>query len=173
MAAGDVKLAYAASSNLTVTNLASIATSATWVAGWTSGTIDNTSNLYLDYAVTGKITVAAAGLSAGEIRISVYRMLDDTNWPDLFSAGTEGTEGTATIHDVNMRDHGLVVGDVAATDTTASQVYHLEIPSVAALFGGNLPAKFALFIAHSTGANLAASGQQVTTKGSYATVAQS
>ena len=55
MAAGDVKLAYAASANQTVTNLHSLASSQTWVAGWESGLIDNTTNLYEDYRVTAML----------------------------------------------------------------------------------------------------------------------
>lgn len=169
MAAGDVKLAYAASSNLTVTNLASIATSATWIAGWESGAIDNTSNLYTDYRVTAKITVASSGLSAGEIRLYLVGMLDDSTWPDVF----DGTESTETVTDTEMRDAICRLGAMTLTDTTASDVYYLEVPSVSAVFGGNMPAKFVVFITHSTGANLASSGHQVTIKGSYATVAQS
>lgn len=167
----DVKLAFAASSNLTVTNLASIATSADWTAGWTSGTIDNSSNLYSDYLLTAKLTVASSGLSAAQIQIRIYAELDDSNYPDIFSAGTEGTEGTATIHDTATRDNSLVLAKVLTTDTTASQVYSAGPISVASLFGGVCPRKFCVFISHSTGANLAASGQQVTIKGLYYTVA--
>lgn len=165
-AAGDVKLAYAASSNLTVTNLNSLATSSTWVAGWESGAIDNTGNLYTDYRVTAKITVAAASLTAGEIRLYLVGMLDDSTWPDVF----DGTESVETITDTEMRDAICRLGAVTATDTTNSDVYYLDCPSVAAVFGGNLPAKFVIFITQSTGQNLAASGNQVTIKGSYATV---
>lgn len=166
-----VSLSYRASSNLTVTNLASIATSSNWTAGWTSGTIDNTSDLDLDKMVSASFTVAAAGLSAGEIRVVAYAMLDDSNWPDLFSAGTEGTEGTATIHDTEIRDASVVLLWSAITDTTASRVYTMPKQSIAAAFGGTLPPKFALFVAHSTGANFAASGQQVTHIGVKVTVA--
>jgi hypothetical protein len=168
-AAGDVKLAYAASANLTVTNLNSLATSSTWVAGWESAAIDNTTNLYTDYRVTAKITVAAASLTAGEIRMYLVAMLDDSTWPDVF----DGTESAETVTDTEMRDAICRLAAVTQTDTTNSDVYYLECPSVAAVFNGNLPAKFVVFITHSTGQNLAASGNQVTVKGSYANVAQS
>lgn len=164
-----MKIAYAASSNLTVTNLNSLPTSSTWVAGWESGAIDNTTNLFLDYRITAKITVASASLSAGEIRMYLVGMLDDSTWPDVF----DGTESTETVTDTEMRDAICRIAAVTATDTTNSDIYHLECPSVAAVFGGNLPAKFVVFITHSTGQNLAASGNQVTIKGSYSTVAQS
>lgn len=172
MAAGDIKQAYAASSNLDVTNLAGIASSATWVAGWTSGTIDNTSNLYLDYAISAKFTLESASLAAGEIRVYLYTMLDDSTWPDLFSTGTEGTEGVATIHDTEQRDSSLYPLWSTATDTDASGVYEMPQTSVFQKLGF-VPAKFALFVTQSTNTTLETSGQQVTVKGSYNTVAQS
>jgi hypothetical protein len=167
-AAGDLKRAYAASSNLTVTNLHSIASSSNWTAGWESAAIDNTSNLYEDYRITAKITVASSSLSAGEIRMYLVGMLDDSTWPDVF----DGTESTETITDTEMRDAVCLLAAMSPTDTTNSDVYYLDCPSAAAVFNGNLPAKFVVFIAQSTGQNLAASGNQVTVKGSYHTVAQ-
>lgn len=168
MAAGDVKLAYAASSNLTVTNLHSLPSSSTFIAGWESDAIDNTTNLYLDYRITAKIVVAAAGLAAGEIRLYLVGMLDDSTWPDVF----DGTESTETITDTEMRDAICHLAAFTITDTGASDAYYLDCASAASAFGGNLPAKFVIFITHSTGANLAAAGNQVTIKGSYSNVAQ-
>jgi len=163
----DRKLAHVASADLTVTNLAGLAASTTWVAGWESGAIDNTSNKYLDYRITAKITVESAGLAAGEIRMYLVGMLDDTNWPDVF----DGTEGAETVTDTEIRDAICKPAASTRTDTTASRVYYLDCPSVAAVFDGNLPAKFVIFITQSTGTTLETSGQQVTIKGSYETVA--
>lgn len=164
----SIKLAYAASSSLTVTNLHSIATSSTLVSGWESGEIDNSTNLYLDYLVTVKIVTAAAGLAAGMIAVYVVPKLDDSTWPGGFD-GTESTESTP-LDDANGTAAGAKLLASCATDTTASQIYYLS-GSVAALFGGICPEKFVIFIAHSTGANLAATNNQVTIKGVYATVA--
>lgn len=164
----DVKQAYRASSNLTVTNLAGIASSTTWSAGWTSGTIDNTSNLDLDILVSAKFTVESSGLTAGEIRMYLYTMLDDSNWPDLFSAGTEGTEGTCTLHDTEMLG-SLYPLFTIVTDTSASRVYEMPQTSVLTKLGFP-PRKFALFVAQSTVAALETSGQQVTIAGLYNTV---
>lgn len=169
MAAGDAKLVLAASANEgTVTALNSLATSSTWLAGWESTAIDNTSNLYLDYAVTAKITVGTT-LTAGEIRLYLVAMLDDSTWPDVF----DGTSSAETVTNAGIRDAICKLGAVSATTTTNSVVYYLHCPSVAAVFGGNLPAKFVVFITQSTNANLASSGNQLTMKGSYLNVAQS
>lgn len=172
MAAGDVKVAYAASSNLTVTNLHGVASSSTHVNGWESGEIDNTTNKYVDYLVMAKFTVESTGLSAGEIRLWCVPTLDDTpTYPGGFD-GTESTE-TAPLDDENGTRAGAVLLKVIATDTTASQVYYMHAVSVAAAFGGHCPAKFVLFVTQSTGTTLETTGNQVTIKGLYYTVAQS
>lgn len=164
----DIKTAYAASSNLTVTNLHSIASSTTWVAGWESGTVDNTSNLYLDYLVSAKIALGNSA-TAGQIRVYIVGMLDDSTWPDVI----DGTESTETWTTTTIRDAAARLGAAIETraDPGTDDTYFIAPFSVAALFGGVCPAKFVVFIAHSTGVNLAASGNQVTVKGVYATSA--
>jgi len=172
MAAGDVKNVYAASAALTQTNLDALASSATWVAGWESGAIDNSSNLYTDYRINAVLQVESSGLSAaGEIRMYLVAEMDDSTWPDVF----DGTEGTETITDTNVRDAICRLAASTATDTTASQFYYLQCPSVAAIFGGQVPRKFVVFITQSTGANLESTGDpnQVYVAGCYANVAQS
>lgn len=163
----SVKKAYAASSNLTVTALEGLAASSTHVAGWESAEIDNTSDLYLDYRVTAKITVESAGLAAGEIRMYLVGRLDDSTWPDVF----DGTQSAETVTDTEIRDAICLMAASTATDTTASRVYYLDCPSVAAVFGGNMPAGFVIFITQSTNTTLETTGQQVTVKGVYETVA--
>jgi len=169
----NAKIAYAPSVTLTQTNLDGIASNATWTAGWTSDAIDNaTSNQYLDYIVNAQVQVESTGLSAGEIRLYFYTMLNDTTWPDVFSAGTEGTEGTCTIHDTEIRDATFRLGAVVITDTTVSRYYQLMVPSVAAVFGGTVPRKFAVYITQSTGTTLETTSDpnQVYVTGVYATV---
>lgn len=172
MAAGDVKLAYAGSSNLTVTALnGGIASSSTHVSGWESAEIDNSTNKYLDYLVSGKFTVESASLSAGEIRVWVVPRLDDSTWPGGFD-GTESAEATP-LDDANGTAGGAVLLKSIATDTTASQVYYMHPCSVASAFGGICPEKFVIFVTQSTGTTLETSGNQITIKGVYLTVAQS
>lgn len=172
MAAGDVKLVYAASSNLTVTALnGGIASSSTHVSGWESGEIDNSTNKYLDYLVSGKFTVESSGLSAGEIRIWAVPKLDDSTWPGGFD-GTESAESTP-LDDENGTLAGAVLLKSIATDTTASQVYFMHAVSIAAAFGGIVPEKFVLFVTQSTGTTLETSGNQITIKGVYLNVSQS
>lgn len=171
MAAGDTKIAYGASAALTQTNLDGLASSATHVAGWESGAIDNSSNLYVDYIINAVLRAESAGLSAGEIRVHLVAEQSDSTWPDVF----DGTESAETVTDTNVRDAICRVAAVTATDTTASQDYFLNIPSVAAVFGGTCPRKFVVFITQSTGTTLETTGDpnQVYVKGVYYTTAQS
>lgn len=153
-----VTINYGTDAAFTQTNLDGIASSATWVAGWTSGSIDNTSTKAVDYLVSGQFQVESSGLSAGVINVYAYAALNDTpTWPDLFSAGTEGTEGTATIHDTEIRDTLRLVASIA-TDTTASRYYAFNPVSIASLFGGHVPTHWALFVAQSTGTTLETTG---------------
>lgn len=147
---GDIKTAYAASVALTQTNLDGIASSATWVAGWESAAIDNTSNLYEDYLISGELKVESSGLSVGQIRVYIVGIQEDSTWPDVF----DGTESTETITDTEIRDAICKLGAVIQTDTTASRVYPFGPFSVASLFGGVCPSKFVVFITQSTGTTL-------------------
>lgn len=170
MATGDIKYAtYPGSVNLTVTALNGLASSATWVAGWSSQTIDNSTDLYTDYALTGQFTVESAGLTAGQILIWAYTRLDDGAWPDIFSSGTEGSEGAATLHDTEIRD-GLIPIWGQITDTSASRKYPVMGVSIFDRIR-YIPEEFAFFVAQSTVAALETSGNQLTIKGSYGNVA--
>jgi hypothetical protein len=169
MAAGDIKLAYGASSALTQTNLDALASSSTHVAGWESGAIDNSSSLYEDYIINAKIQLESAGLAAGEIRLYLVAELEDSTWPDVF----DGTESAETVTDTEIRDAICWLAAFTQTDTTASRTYYLNCPSVAAVFRGVVPRKFVVFITQSSGAALESTGDpnQVYVKGVYRTVA--
>jgi hypothetical protein len=161
-----ISLAYRASANLTVTALHSLASSQTWVAGWESAVVDNTSDLDLDKLLTAKFTVAASNNQAGQIRIYIVPILDDTpSYADSF----DGTESTETITDTEIRDAMAKLLAVIDVDNTASDVYFLASQSIAALFGGVLPPKFSIYVTlnatTTTTAGLAAAGNQITLTG--------
>lgn len=145
----DIKLAYAASSALTIT-LASLATSSTLLAGRESTAVDNTTNLYQDYLLSGKITTGTSPTDAKEIRVYVAGLADDSTWPDVF----DGTDSDETVTSSQIRDGALAHCITIATNNTSDRTYWIRATSVAALFGGSLPKKFVVFVTHSTGVNL-------------------
>ena len=164
----SVKISYGPSVNLSVTLLDGLAASPTHVAGWESPVIDNSSDPYEDYRITARITVESSGLSAGQIRMYLVGQLDDSTWPDVF----DGTQSAETVTDTEIRDAICRLATATATDTNAGRVYYLECPSVAAVFGGNMPQRFVIFITQSTGTTIETSGNQVTVKGSRRVVVE-
>lgn len=171
MASGDVKLVYASDSAITVTNLHSLAASSTFLGGWESGAIDNSTNLYLDYAIRAKFTTHASNRQAGTIRLYLVAMFKDGTYPDAM----DGTESTESWTDAEERDAVARLAGVIDVDNSASAVYEIHVESVAAVFGGRVPKKFVVFVssdcATSTNAWTASAGSEVNVVGVYENVA--
>ena len=162
------KLAYAADQQLTIT-LASLATSATLVAGRESTAVSNASNPYLDRTLSGKITTGTSP-TAGTIQVWVVPATNDTpTWPDVF----DGTDSAETVTSADILAAAGALAAVIATDATSDRTYPFYCGSVAALFGGVLPRDFVVFVTHNTAVNLNSTGgnHEVTSMGVYETVA--
>lgn len=147
------KIAYGSSTAIT-NAIQSLATSSTWLAGYESDVVDNTTNLYLDYTIEGKVTVGTTPTANTEIRIYVVASFDGTTWPDVF----DGTTGAETITSAGVRDGFAKLAAVLTVDATTSDRSYPFSFTVASLFGGVCPAKFLLFTAHNTGVNLNSTG---------------
>lgn len=151
--AGDITLKYGTALTPTVTNLQSLASSTGFTSGWTSAWIDNTSVLAVDYLVSGNIA-AGTTPTAGSVRVYAYAQHSDgSTAPDIFSAGTEGTEGTATVTDSEQLEASLVLLWSSSVDATTNDNYTMPPRSIAGAFG-QVPRKWALYIAHDTVAAL-------------------
>lgn len=146
-----VKPSYAASSALTIT-LASLASSASGVAGRSSAAISNATNLYSDALVGGKITVGTSPTSGTSILIYAWAPLDDTpTYPDTIS----GSDAAITLTTAGIRDAGLVLAAAINVDSsTSNRAYPIAPFSVAALFGGRLPKTWGIWVTQSTGVAL-------------------
>lgn len=166
----DIKLAYASSAAFTIT-LASLASSATFTAGRESTAVSNTTNLYLDYLVGGKITTGTSPTDDKEIRIYAYGSIDDTpTYPDVL----DGTDSDETITTADILNAGLALFGSTSTDSTSDRTYWFQAASLAAVaFGGVLPKNFGVFVSHSTGVALNATGSNhaLSYTGAYATSA--
>lgn len=155
--AGDIKRKYGTALTLTVTGLASLASSSTFLSGWTSAWQDNTTTLADDYLVSGQVTSGTTP-TAGSVRVYAYAQHSDgSTVPAINSAGTAGTEGAFTITDSEMLDASLVLLWSSSVDTTTNDVYTMPPRSIKQAFGA-VPRKWALFVAHDTVAALKSTG---------------
>ena len=164
--AGDFKTQYVASVAMTVTNLHSLVSdSGAYLAGWSSASVNNTSNEYLDYMVSGTFTTHASNRAAGRIDVYIIAALNDTpTWPATAS-GTIGTEGALSFTDTEERNalcRPLCSLDV---DTTASSIVAFPPTAISPLFGGWVPPYWAIFVTQNasttTTAGLASSGSAI------------
>lgn len=151
-------------------SLASLASSSTWVAGQESDSIDNTTNLYLDYRITFKTrmgTTPTAG-TRGELWC-IERSTDAPAWPDVFD-GT-GSAETVTSRNV-LYGFGKLIGTIDNDVTTTGRDYWIST-SLRRFFDGRCPDQFVLFFTHNFGAALdsTAGNHVVTIKGVYETIA--
>ena len=153
MATGDIKLVYGTAADVTCT-LASLATSSTLLVGRESAAVDNSSNLYLDYLVSGKITTGTSPTASKSVQVWAVASWDGTTWP----AGFSGSDAAGPTLIVENKNSALAL--VAAISTTSSSniTYHFTCKSIASLFGGFCPKKFSFFITHDTAVNLNSTG---------------
>lgn len=165
----DIKEAFQAEQTMTVTNLHSLASSAT--AGWTSGYVDNTSNLYLDALVAIHIAaVNTAPANDKAIYVFAYGSTDGSIFTSTgTSGGTVGTEGALTFPSIAtplpivMPMIGVIPYPVQNKALDGGPF------SVAKAFGGILPPYWGVAILNYTGFTFAASGNTVKYRGKYNT----
>lgn len=166
----DIKLAFASEQTFTTTNLQSLANSAT--AGWSSASVDNTSNLYLDALV--QVVVDPANTAPANSRAVLVFAYGGTNSSDFTttgaaSGGTPGSEGALTFPDVTTSPVGLPqIGSLPYVN--ADVVQKSRPMSVGLVFGDVLPPFWGVAILNHTGAALASSGNTVKYRPTYATV---
>lgn len=152
-AAGDVTLKRGSSGTMTIT-LASLAESNTRVAGRESDVI-TTAEPAIDYQVGGKITTGTSPTAGKQIDIWVYASINDTpDYPDVF----DGTDSAETVTSESVRNSALKHLHTIVVDATSNWTYWFGPLSIAALFGGQLPKHFGIFVTHDTDADLNSTG---------------
>jgi len=154
-----LKPSYGSSSAFTTTGLQSLATSSTLVAGWASAVVDNTSVLSDDEIVSWiiKLGTSPSVNTMGECWL--YEALNDTpTYPDTVT----GSEGTVTLTSANVKYSGAIkFAGAMIFDATSSRLYY-NTCRVAKVFDGSMPKKWGALFFHSSGVNLASSGNIVT-----------
>jgi hypothetical protein len=147
------KTSYRATNTaLTVTSLNSLATTAN--LAWASALVDNNTNQDIDEMVSVSVTSASSSVSAtGSIGIYVYSCVGGTTTCADTVTGSQGTFTlTSPTNLVFVKNCNVVA---------ISTAYNCAAFSVAAAFGGSLPARWGVAIVNNTGAALAASGNAV------------
>jgi len=158
-----IKLALSSPTSMTVTNLNSLASSAT--AGWQSAVVDNSSDLYLDALVQVVVDMAnTAPANDQGLYVFAYGGLATT-----YTNPASGTQGAITLLSVATTPQNLkLLGFLPYS--TADEVIESQPMSVAAAFGGVLPQKWGVVVMNYSGAAIAASGNSVNWTGVSATV---
>ena len=144
----DVKEAFGTSAAYTIT-LTSLASSATLVAGREGTAISNTTNLFLDYLVGGRITMGTVAPTADKtIEVWLYGSGEDTpTYPDEL----DGTDSDETVTSVNVKKSALRLLERVFVDATASRVYWFGPVCIAQAFGGHVPKNHGLFVVQDSG----------------------
>jgi len=145
----SVKTAYGTTTTGTG-GITSLATSSTWLAGYEWFTIDNTTELAEDYGVEGKIRVGTTPTINTEIRIYLVPSHDGATWPDVF----DGTSSAETVTSAGAMGSSWRLAASLAVDATTSDRDYFYSFKVAQFFGGKVPKKVAVFVAHNTAVNL-------------------
>ena len=158
--ASTLKPLYGSSAALTTTNLQSLASSSTYVAGWSSAVIDNTSNLSIDEIVTGIIKVGTSPSAGTAVEIWAWEILDDTpTYPDTIT-GSES--GSITLTSGNVKNGGAFKAATAIVlDNTSSRTYPFTF-RLSNVFGLAMPKKWGIFITQASTVALASSGNVIT-----------
>jgi len=143
------------SNDITIT-LASLATSSTAVAGRQSTIISNVSNQFVDAIVSGQVTVGTSPTTAKQINVWVFAPLkvvtSTFTYPIATSTALTESDGAATFEADQLNQ--LRFAASANIIATSDRSYSFAPFSVARLFGGIMPLKWGLFVAHNTGVNL-------------------
>lgn len=161
----NVKQAFQGAQTMTVTNLHSLASSAT--AGWQSDAVNNETNLYLDdmFQVSLDFANTAPANSKCVFLFAAHSIDGGTKW----THPATGSEGTITLPDVTTTPlHMRTLGQIPYN--TQDQAPPSSAFSMAATNCGVLPGRYAMALINHSGAALAASGNLVKHQGVYATV---
>lgn len=148
------KPAYTASATLTISPQ-NVVSSSTFITGVESDVVSNLSNLYADVLVSGIWTSGTSPNAQTYVQVWVYAPLsDDLASTVAYPDAIDGTASAETFTSQAILQAGLRLGAVLYVDTASNNITFPCAPfSVAALYGGHMPTRWGLYIAHNTGVN--------------------
>lgn len=148
------KPTYAASASVGVgTAFNSLGTSTTRTAGAQTDQVDNSSNLYDDILLSGAVKLGTSPTPANrQVDVWVVACKDGgTTYPDTITGAGAAAK---TLTSENTRNAEAKLIKSMLTDAVTGRLLEFNNESVAALFGGNLPQKFVVFVSHDSGVAL-------------------
>jgi hypothetical protein len=139
---------YGATSTITA-GVAGLLSDTNLLAGLETAVIDNTTDGFEDFILSGKVTTGTSPTTARSIEVWAVAW-NSSGWPDVFN----GTTGTKTITSSDIKN--VICKSVAtmSTNNTSDRTYWFTGISAKQVFGGVLPSKFILFVVHNTVAAL-------------------
>lgn len=159
----SIKTHYVAEVSMTVTNLHSLASSAT--AAWNSDVVDNVSDENDDAHLQITLVTDNSGATANDkgAHVWAYASVDGGT---TYTEGVDGSEGAFTL----ATDRQLAyIGFIPMT--VINTTYKSKVWSIREAFGGWLPERWGLVILNYSGFPLASSGNLVKYQPLYRTVA--
>lgn len=155
--ASTIKQLYPSTSSVALTAaIASLASDATLLAGRAGTAVDNTTNLDLDHQVSGMITTGTSP-TGGQIEVWAYAPYKTASGTPTYPDSITGTDANKTITSANVKSGMLRLVASMSVDTTSNRAYYFTPVSIASLFGA-MPKFWGLFVVHSTGVALNATG---------------
>ena len=141
-----IKPSYGSPVAHTIT-LASLASDTALSAGRQGTAIDNSASPIMDALVGGKVTAGTTPTTGKAIEVWAFGSYDGTT----YSAGAGATDAALTTGVEKALMRLLAVID---TDATSNHAYEWGPVSVAAAFGGFMPAKWGVYVVQNTGVAL-------------------
>lgn len=159
----DILIKYATSTTLTAA-VASLASDTNLLAGIESSVIDNRTNGYDDYLVSGKITTGTTPTTGRQIEVWAVAW-DGNAWPDVF----DGTSSAETITSAEIKTAICKPVSIMPVNATSDRTYSFTGVSLKQVFGGALPSQCVLFVVHNTGValNATAGNHELRIQGVY------
>jgi hypothetical protein len=128
----DIKIAYGTASDATIT-LASLASDTNLLAGRESASVSNTTDKFLDYLVSGKITTGTSPTTGRSIQVWAVGSWDGTT---------------------NHKNSICRLVAEMSTDNNSNRQYDFSSVSLREVFQGSIPPSFVFFVTHNTGVAL-------------------
>jgi hypothetical protein len=160
----NYQISFNASSTLTFTSLASLASDTNLLAGASSAVVDNgASAALLDLGLTAIVKEGTSPTVSTSILGYTWAKSDDSTYPDAIT----GSDATISATSTNVLNGWGAPWFNQIVDANSNRIYYQRPMSLQALNGGWLPRYWGVWFVQNTGVALASSGQEVTQKQSY------